>query len=71
MPPLIDRLTRTERAKLLGLTLEGRVTANEGDLDILDTRLEEIANAIRSQTRAVISGLVAVILALVGLGVFR
>ncbi len=66
-----DRMTRTERAKLFGLTLDGRVTSNEADLDTLDDRLEEVAIAIRFQTRAIISGLVGVILALIGLGILK
>ena len=56
-----DRLSRHERALLLGLSTEARLTSNENDLDELDERDEVLAKAINRLTWAVGSGLFTIV----------
>lgn len=67
--PRPDQLTRPELADMLGLTDKQRIIQSERDLDDVDDGMDEIAKALKFQTRAIIAGLVTIIGTLLGLAV--
>lgn len=64
--PSPEKLTRHDRAVLLGLDIPARVTDLEVAMDDQDNGLHELAAAMKWQNRAIGSGLVTIIGILLG-----